>query len=68
MLNLVRIVLEGEPTPMESIITALTTAFTSAVTSIMSAIASILPIILPVAGAMVVVTVGYRLFKRFAKG
>ena len=67
MLALVKVVLEGEPTPMESIITALTTAFTSAVSSVMSAIASILPIILPVAGAMVVISVGYRLFKCFTK-
>ena len=57
-----------DPTPMESIISALTTAFTSAVSSIMSAIASILPIILPVAGALLVVGVGYRLFKKFGRG
>lgn len=64
---LVTAVLE-DPTPMESIVSALTTAITSAVTSVMSAIASVLPIILPVAGAFLVIGVGYRLFKKYGRG
>lgn len=61
-------VLGNSATPSEQITSAMTTGFTSATNDIMGGIASILPIIIPVVGAILLVTVGYRLFKRFGKG
>lgn len=45
--------------------TALTAGFTVAATDAMGAIAAILPVLIPVAAAIVVIGIGYRLFKRF---
>lgn len=47
-------------------ITALTTAFSTVASDALSAIQSILPIALPVMGAIVVVGVGIRIFKKVA--
>lgn len=43
---------------------ALTTAFSSIATDAMSAISAVLPIALPIMGAIVVVTVGIKIFKK----
>lgn len=43
---------------------ALTTAFTSVAADCISAITAVLPIALPVMGAMVVVGIGIKIFKR----
>lgn len=43
---------------------ALTTAFTSIASDAMSAISAVLPIALPIMGAIVVVTVGIKIFKK----
>lgn len=53
---------------METLITSLTTSIGSMATDAMSAIGSILPVVLPIVGGLVVITVGVKLFKRFAKG
>lgn len=50
---------------MESVVTALTAGFSTAATDAMGAIAAILPVLIPVAAAIVVIGIGYRLFKRF---
>lgn len=61
------LLLEAVPGPMDAVITALTTALSSIATSALGAVASILPIVLPICGAILVVYVGFKLFKRFAK-
>lgn len=55
-------------TAMTSINTALTEALSSTANDAMGTIGDVLPIVLPVLGAIVVVFVGVKLFKRFAKG
>lgn len=51
---------------MEAITTALTTAITTIGTDAMDAIAKVLPAALPIFGAIVVVSIGLRVFKRVA--
>lgn len=52
---------------MEGIVTALTTAIGTFATSAMGAIASIVPVALPIMGALVVVGIGIKAFRKFAK-
>lgn len=47
-----------------TIASALGTAFTSAVSDIMSAITTVLPIVLPVVGAIAVIGIGIKIFKK----
>lgn len=54
-------------TPMETITGSLTSGFTSIVSDMMTSIGSILPIVLPVVGAVAVIFLGVKLFKRLAK-
>lgn len=49
---------------MEAVSTALTTSFTEIGTSLTGIIGSVLPIALPVIGAVVVVTLGIKIFKK----
>lgn len=49
---------------METITTALSTAITTIGTDAMDAIAKVLPAALPIFGAIVVVSIGLRVFKR----
>lgn len=49
---------------METVTSALTTSFASVATAIIGVIGDTLPIALPVVGAMIVVTVGIKVFKR----
>lgn len=49
---------------MEGIVTALTGSFSTVASSLTGVIAEVVPIALPVVGAMVVVTVGIKTFKR----
>lgn len=51
---------------MEALTTALTTGFTSIVGDMMTAIGSIVPVALPVVGAIAVVSIGIRIFRRMA--
>lgn len=52
---------------MEAITTALTTSFSTVATSLISVIGDIIPIALPVVGAMIVVTLGIRIFRTVVK-
>lgn len=47
--------------------TALTSSLSSIASDCITAIGGVLPYVLPVMGAIVVITVGVKLFKRFAK-
>lgn len=50
---------------MQSISTALTTGFGTAATDMLTVIGDMVPVVLPVAAAIAVITVAYRVFKRF---
>lgn len=52
---------------MEAVTTALTGALTTVATGATSAIGDVLPIALPVMGAIVVIGIGVKVFKRFVK-
>ena len=52
---------------MESIVSALTTALCTVGTDALSAIGSVLPAALAIAGAVMVVKIGVRVFKAIAK-
>lgn len=49
---------------MEAITTALTTGIGTIATDAMGAMGSIIPVALPIAGAMVVVGIGLKVFRR----
>lgn len=49
-------------------ITALTNALQTTADQMQSAIGDILPIALPVAGTILVITIGWRLFRNFTRG
>lgn len=49
---------------MDTVISALTTGLTDVAGDILGAIGSILPIALPIMGAMIVIGVAYRTFKK----
>lgn len=49
---------------MEAIVTALTTAITSFSSSAMGAIEDVLPVSLPIFGAIAVIGIGMKVFKR----
>lgn len=60
--------LTATPSGMESITTALSSALTTTSNDMLSAIGSVLPTALTVAGAILVVTLGWRLFRNFTRG
>ena len=49
-------------------VSALTTALSTTADQMESAIAAVLPIALPVAGTILVITIGWRLFRNFTRG
>lgn len=51
---------------MESLVTSLVTGFTTTATSMMDAIGKIVPVALPVCGAVMVVGIGIKIFKKLA--
>lgn len=53
---------------METITTALNSALSSTSSDMLSAIGTVLPTALTVAGAILVVTLGWRLFRNFTRG
>lgn len=53
--------------PYASLNTAMTSSFTSTQQSMLTTIGNILPIVLVVVGAILVINLGIRLFKRHAK-
>lgn len=57
----------AESNAMSTITSAMTTAFTSIVGDMMTTIGNILPIVLPIVGAVSVISLGVKLFRRFAK-
>ena len=57
----------AESNAISTITSAMTTAFTSIVGDMMTTIGGILPIVLPVVGAVAVIFLGVRLFKRLSK-
>lgn len=52
---------------MEGIITSLTTGVTTIATDAMSAIAAVVPVALPIAGAVIVVGIAMKAFKKSTK-
>ena len=60
--------LTATPSGMESFTTALNSALTTTSNDMLSAIGSVLPTALTVAGAILVVTLGWRLFRNFTRG
>ena len=55
-------------TAADTVTSALTGAMTTTANNITSAIGSILPIALGVAGTILVITIGWRLFRNFTHG
>lgn len=51
---------------MDSVVTGLTTGISDIATQAMSAIGAVLPVALPILGAVVVVGIGIKLFKKVA--
>lgn len=58
--------MEGTTTGISSITSALVSGLTTAGDNVMSAIASVLPVALTIVGAVLVVTIGVRVFKMIA--
>lgn len=58
---------ESTPTFIETVTTGLTTGLSDIATGIGNAVSAVLPIALPVAGGILVVFVGWKIFKRIAK-
>lgn len=52
---------------MSTITTALTDGITTIATDAMTAIGAVIPVALPIAGAIVVVTLGLKVFKKVSK-
>lgn len=52
---------------MEAITTALTTGVSTVATECMDAVAAVVPVALPIAGAIIVVSLGLRIFKKVAR-
>lgn len=52
---------------MEGVVTSLTTAVSGFASDAMGAIGSILPVALPIMGAIVVVGIGIKVFRKFTK-
>lgn len=49
---------------MEAVVTALTASFTEIGTSLLSVVTSVLPIALPVIGAVTIIVLGIKIFKK----
>ena len=59
--------MNGGSNPMTDVITAITTALTTVKTDFMTAFGDIVPIALAIMGAMLVVVLAVKAFKRLAK-
>lgn len=55
-------------TSISTIVSSMQSSFTTTANEMMSAIGSILPVLLPIVGAIAVIFLGVRLFKRLSKG
>lgn len=58
----------GSGTSNSSLVESLVTGFTSTTNDALSGIAKIAPVALPIIGAIVVVTLGIKIFKRISRG
>lgn len=61
------VLLEGS-SAIDTLVTSMETSFTSMTSDMMDGIGGILPIVLPIVGAVAVVFLGVRLFKKLSKG
>lgn len=52
---------------METVTTALSSGISAIATDAMSAIGTIIPVALPIAGAILVVTIGIKVFRKVSK-
>lgn len=52
---------------MDAVVTALTTAIKGFAGDAMGAIGAIIPVVLPIMGAIVVVGIGIKVFRKFAR-
>lgn len=59
---------EGAGTSINTIVSSMQTSFQSTASQMMTAIGNILPVLLPIVGAVAVIFLGVRLFKRLSKG
>jgi hypothetical protein len=53
---------------MKDLTDAMTSGFGDAATGILGAIGDILPVLIPIAAAVVLITVGFKVFKKIGKG
>ena len=58
--------LEGSATTVSDVITSLSTALGTVATNAMSAIASVIPVAAPVLGAILIIGIGIKAFKKLA--
>lgn len=56
-----------EPTAIATVTESLTGALSTTASDMMSAISAIVPVAIPVVGAILVVTLGIKVFKKFTK-
>ena len=56
--------MEGAATTMSDVVSALTTAMGTVATSALSAISGVIPVAAPVLGAILIVGIGIKAFKR----
>ena len=56
-----------EPTAIATVTESLTGALSPTASDMMSAISAIVPVAIPVVGAILVVTLGIKVFKKFTK-
>ena len=59
---------ETSATTISDVVSSMTGSLQTGASDIMNAVGQILPVVLPIAIAIVVITVGYKIFKRFGKG
>lgn len=59
--------MEGATTAMETVTNALSQGISSIATDAMTAIGTVIPVALPIAGAILVVTIGIKVFRKVAK-
>lgn len=60
--------MEGTPTALDTLITAIVTLGSSVADAVISMITQLLPVFGPVVAAIIVVFLGMRLVKRFGNG
>lgn len=59
---------ETSATTITDVVSSMTGSLQTGASDIMNAVGQILPVVLPIAIAIVVITVGYKIFKKFGNG